>query len=81
MLSGDNVIIRGQPKGGPPPERTLALSNIMAPRLGRRAAGESPETEDEVSIAQWQLFILLYIYYVILVQFVLIFVFYSLVLF
>ncbi|XP_066928022.1 staphylococcal nuclease domain-containing protein 1-like [Clytia hemisphaerica] len=47
ILSGDNVIIRGQPKGGPPPERQLALSNIVAPRLARRAAGESPETKDE----------------------------------
>lgn len=47
ILSGDNVIIRGQPKGGPPPERQLALSNVVAPRLARRAAGESPETIDE----------------------------------
>lgn len=45
------MIIRGQPKGGPPPERQLALSNIVAPRLARRAAGESPETKDEVLIA------------------------------
>jgi len=48
-LSGDNVIIRGQPKGGPPPERQLALSNIVAPRLARRAINDSPETYDEVS--------------------------------
>ena len=37
VLSGDSVIIRGQPKGGPPPERQLNLSGINAPRLGRRA--------------------------------------------
>lgn len=37
VLSGDSVIIRGQPKGGPPPEKTLFLSNIVAPKLGRRA--------------------------------------------
>jgi len=47
ILSGDNIIIRGQPKGGPPPERQLALSNVVAPRLARRAAGESQETTDE----------------------------------
>jgi len=47
VLSGDNVIIRGQPKGGPPPERQLALSNVVAPRLARRAVGDAPETVDE----------------------------------
>ena len=47
VLSGDNVIIRGQPKGGPPPERQLALSNVVAPRLSRRAVGDSAETHDE----------------------------------
>jgi len=47
VLSGDNILIRGQPKGGPPPERQLALSNVVAPRLARRAVGEQPETVDE----------------------------------
>jgi len=47
ILSGDNILIRGQPKGGPPPERQLALSNIVAPRLARRAVGESDATVDE----------------------------------
>lgn len=37
VLSGDSVIIRGQPKGGPPPEKIIFLSNIVAPKLGRRA--------------------------------------------
>ena len=44
-------MIRGQPKGGPPPERTLALSYITAPRLARRAnpsSEGSTETKDEV---------------------------------
>ena len=53
MLSGDCVVIRGQPKGGPPPERTLALTNITAPKLGRRANPNmegSTETKDEVFI-------------------------------
>jgi len=38
-LSGDSIIIRGQPKGGPPPERQLNFSNISAPRLARRPGG------------------------------------------
>lgn len=50
VLSGDNIVIRGQPKGGPPPERQLALSNVIAPRLARRpiSAIEATETNDEV---------------------------------
>jgi len=47
VLSGDSVIIRGQPKGGPPPEKTLFLSNIVAPKLGRRAVNSVEETKDE----------------------------------
>ena len=50
VLSGGMVVVRGQPKGGPPPERTIALSYIVAPKLGRRAnpGGErSSETKDE----------------------------------
>ena len=47
VLSGDSIILRGQPKGGPPPEKTIGLSNIVAPRLGRRATGNSEETKDE----------------------------------
>ena len=52
VLSGDAVVIRGQPRGGPPPTRTVALSNIMAPRLARRAnpnVEDSVDTHDEVS--------------------------------
>jgi len=33
-LDGGAVVIRGQPRNGPPPERVLALTNIDAPRLG-----------------------------------------------
>jgi len=47
ILSGDNILIRGQPRGGPPPERQLALSNVVAPRLARRAVGDAAETYDE----------------------------------
>lgn len=50
VLSGDAVVIRGQPRGGPPPERTLCFSNITAPRLARRANPNvegSAESKDE----------------------------------
>lgn len=50
VLSGDTVVLRGQPKGGPPPERTVCLSNITAPKLARRpnpTAENATETKDE----------------------------------
>ncbi|XP_066992984.1 staphylococcal nuclease domain-containing protein 1 [Anabrus simplex] len=47
VLSGDSVIIRGQPRGGPPPERQINLSNITAPKLARRAIAGGEETKDE----------------------------------
>ncbi|KAL8583257.1 hypothetical protein ACOMHN_043092 [Nucella lapillus] len=50
ILSGDTIVIRGQPKGGPPPEKTICLSNIQAPKLARRANPNiegSVETKDE----------------------------------
>ncbi|GBL80625.1 Nuclease domain-containing protein 1 [Araneus ventricosus] len=34
--SGDTIVIRGQPKGGPPDEITIILTGITAPKLGRR---------------------------------------------
>ena len=53
MLSGDTIIIRQQPKGGPPPEKTIGLTNVTAPRLARRPqnpeSGE-PDPKDEVRI-------------------------------
>jgi staphylococcal nuclease domain-containing protein 1 len=36
VLDGGAVVIRGPPRNGPPAERTLALTNIDAPRLGIR---------------------------------------------
>lgn len=36
-------MIRGQPRNGPPPERTLALAEIDAPRLARRPGPNQPE--------------------------------------
>ena len=50
VLAGDSIIVRGQPRGGPPPERQLNLSGINAPRLGRRnnAADGKPDQKDQV---------------------------------
>ncbi|XP_013147261.1 PREDICTED: staphylococcal nuclease domain-containing protein 1 [Papilio polytes] len=48
VLSGDTVIIRGQPQGGPPPEKTLSLSGITAPKLARqKTVNNNTETKDE----------------------------------
>nr|CAG4645365.1 EOG090X01F7 [Lynceus sp. MCZ IZ 141354] len=47
VSSGDAVVIRGQPKGGPPPEKSLFLSGITAPKLARRATNNAEETKDE----------------------------------
>lgn len=50
-MSGDSIIVRGQPKGGPPPEKQVNLSNITAPKLARRGNPNVPDsvsTNDEV---------------------------------
>ncbi|KAK0167154.1 hypothetical protein PV327_004588 [Microctonus hyperodae] len=47
VVSGDTITIRGQPRGGPPPEATIALSNITAPKLGRRGNSNNDEGKDE----------------------------------
>lgn len=47
VLDGGAVIIRGQPRNGPPPERTLALSEIDAPRLARRPNLNGPGSADD----------------------------------
>ncbi|KOB77411.1 Tudor micrococcal nuclease [Operophtera brumata] len=36
VLSGDTIVIRKQPQGGPPPEKIIALSGITAPKLARQ---------------------------------------------
>ncbi|KAI4470629.1 ebna2 binding protein [Holotrichia oblita] len=46
VLSGDSVIIRGS-VGAPPPEKQLNFSNIIAPKLARRATETSEVTKDE----------------------------------
>ncbi|KAG8224358.1 hypothetical protein J437_LFUL004314 [Ladona fulva] len=47
VLSGDTVIVWGQPRNGPPAEKTISLSNILAPKLGRRPSPKGEETKDE----------------------------------
>ncbi|XP_059613411.1 staphylococcal nuclease domain-containing protein 1 [Phlebotomus argentipes] len=46
VLSGDSVIIRGQPHGGPPPEKQINFSNVLAPKLARRPGGANASGED-----------------------------------
>eukprot|EP00039_Didymoeca_costata_P023675 m.7876 g.7876 ORF g.7876 m.7876 type:complete len:888 (+) comp3797_c2_seq1:3386-6049(+) len=51
VLSGDTVIIRDQPKGGPPPERTLSFAGLSAPRLGRGPRANETEGENDEPMA------------------------------
>ncbi|KAI8817141.1 uncharacterized protein EV422DRAFT_256727 [Fimicolochytrium jonesii] len=43
VLSGDTVVLRARPQGGPPPEKVLSLANLQAPRLG---TARDPEKEE-----------------------------------
>lgn len=44
-------MVRGQPKGGPPPEFTLFFSSVGAPKLARQANPKNPtESDDEVKL-------------------------------
>ena len=58
VLSGDCIVIRDRPRGGPPPERTIALSNIVAPRLGKRPAaanvGERFQSDSKDEPMAWE---------------------------
>lgn len=47
VLSGDSIITRGQPRGGPPPENQVVLSYVNAPKLARRPGAGGEETKDE----------------------------------
>ncbi|XP_076287383.1 staphylococcal nuclease domain-containing protein 1 [Lasioglossum baleicum] len=48
VTSGDTIVIRGQPMGGPPPEITIILCNITAPKLERWKGNDSTdESRDE----------------------------------
>lgn len=46
VLSGDSVIIRGQPKGGPPPEKQINLAYVIAPKVGRKLPDGSFTSEE-----------------------------------
>lgn len=46
VLSGDSLIVRGQPKGGPPPEHQINLAFVIAPKVGRKI-GDGPVVPDE----------------------------------
>ncbi|XP_063698694.1 staphylococcal nuclease domain-containing protein 1 [Culicoides brevitarsis] len=46
VLSGDSIVVRAQPRGGPPPEKQITLTNVSAPKLGRKV-GQSEEVKDE----------------------------------
>ncbi|XP_053320970.1 staphylococcal nuclease domain-containing protein 1 [Spea bombifrons] len=46
VLSGCAIIVRGQPRGGPPPERQIHLSNIRVGALARRAAVSQQDSKD-----------------------------------
>jgi len=45
--SGDTIVLKGRPRGGPPPERSVSLAYISAPKLGRRPIGNEEATTDE----------------------------------
>lgn len=47
VLSGDSVIVRGIPKGGPPPEKQINFSSVVAPKLARRPGGNVEDSKDE----------------------------------
>jgi len=36
ILSGDSIVLRGYPKGGPPPEKTVNLAYLQAPKTSKR---------------------------------------------
>ncbi|KAF8363962.1 tsn-1 [Pristionchus pacificus] len=48
VLSGDSVVIQGAPRpNGPPEETTVYLSNVSAPRMGKRPTETVTATPDE----------------------------------
>ncbi|KAL2643329.1 hypothetical protein R1flu_010916 [Riccia fluitans] len=40
--SGDSLLIMGNTKSGPPPEKTITLASIIAPKLARRDGKDEP---------------------------------------
>lgn len=53
VLSGDTVVIRGVPKGGPPPEKTLSLTSLIAPKLAKRPQAPGPNPDEDEPYA-WE---------------------------
>ena len=58
VMSGDTIIIRGNPTNGPPPEGILQLSMINSPRLvngdvANIQHGEEPRESDQVAFEQF----------------------------
>ncbi|KER33498.1 hypothetical protein T265_00614 [Opisthorchis viverrini] len=53
VLSGDSIVIRDRPVDGPPPERTIVLSNISCGRVARRPTPNNPSGGIEDPFA-WQ---------------------------
>lgn len=49
VTSGDTVILQGRAQNGPPPERSLSLSSLLAPKVAR-----GPNGPEEVSLIQKQ---------------------------
>ncbi|XP_012287333.1 staphylococcal nuclease domain-containing protein 1 [Orussus abietinus] len=48
VFSGDQVVVRARLQvGGPPPEKHVILSNVIAPKLARKVAGSLNEQKDE----------------------------------
>ncbi|VDN42865.1 unnamed protein product [Gongylonema pulchrum] len=48
VLCGDAIVLQGPPMNGPPKEVTVYLSNVTAPRLGKRPTDTEPGKDDEV---------------------------------
>ncbi|KAG0567867.1 hypothetical protein KC19_7G168000 [Ceratodon purpureus] len=40
--SGDSLLVMGSVKGGPPPEKTITLAGLIAPKLARRDGRDEP---------------------------------------
>jgi staphylococcal nuclease domain-containing protein 1 len=40
--SGDSLLIMGSVRGGPPPEKTITLAALIAPKLARRDGRDEP---------------------------------------
>ncbi|KAL8444716.1 hypothetical protein Emag_005345 [Eimeria magna] len=45
VISGDTLVLVGVPKGGPPPEKRVSLSSVVAPRVAMKSL--THETHDE----------------------------------